>query len=121
MAEAGFEEKVIKELDSIKKQLTDIREHMVDIDCILTDKERKLVDKSYEHQKKKNWHPFQNSRNNWDSNMFEIFLDTPAKNFLETPCNLSSQILSAYKYYRISIDADFELQSKKQCAYNLST
>lgn len=52
MAEAGFEEKVIKELDSIKKQLTDIREHMVDIDCILTDKERNLVDKSYEHQKK---------------------------------------------------------------------
>lgn len=52
MAEAGFEERVIKELDSIKKQLTDIREHMVDIDCILSDKERKLVDKSYEHQKK---------------------------------------------------------------------
>ena len=25
---------------------------MVDIDCILSDKERKLVDKSYEHQKK---------------------------------------------------------------------
>jgi len=25
---------------------------MVDVDCILTYKERKLVDKSYEHQKK---------------------------------------------------------------------
>lgn len=52
MAEADFEERVIKELDSIKRQLTDIREHMVDIDCILTDEERKIVDKSYEHQKK---------------------------------------------------------------------
>lgn len=52
MVEAGFEERVIKELDSIKKQLTDIRERMVDIDCILTEEERKLVDKSYEHQKK---------------------------------------------------------------------
>lgn len=51
MSEAGFEEKVIRELDSIKKQLTDIREHMIDIDCILTDEERRLVDKSYEHQK----------------------------------------------------------------------
>lgn len=52
MVEADFEERVIKELDSIKKQLTDIRERMVDIDCILTEEERKLVDKSYEHQKK---------------------------------------------------------------------
>ncbi|MDI9395893.1 MAG: hypothetical protein QM426_11015 [Euryarchaeota archaeon] len=52
MVEAGFEERVIRELDLIKKQLTDIREHMVDIDCILSDRERKLVDKSYEHQKK---------------------------------------------------------------------
>lgn len=35
--------------------------------------------------------------------------------------NLSSQILSAYKHYMISIAADFEVQSKKSCAYNLST
>jgi hypothetical protein len=52
MAETGFEERVIRELDSIKEQLTEIREHMVDIDCILTDEERKLVDESYENQKK---------------------------------------------------------------------
>ncbi|WP_440954521.1 hypothetical protein ACSAZK_12950 [Methanosarcina sp. Mfa9] len=52
MAQADFEERIIKELDSIKNQLTDIREHMVDIDCILTDEERKLLEESYEHEKK---------------------------------------------------------------------
>jgi hypothetical protein len=51
MAETSFEEKVIKELDSIKEQLIEIREHMVDIDCILTDEERKLVDESYKNQR----------------------------------------------------------------------
>ena len=51
MAQADFEERIIKELDSIKKQLTDIREHMVDIDCILTDEERKFLEESYEHEK----------------------------------------------------------------------
>lgn len=51
MAEANFEEVVIKELASIKKQLSDIRDHMVDINCILSDEERKLVDKSYEDQR----------------------------------------------------------------------
>jgi hypothetical protein len=44
MAETGFEERFIRELDSIKEQLTEIREHMVDIDCILTEEEIKLVD-----------------------------------------------------------------------------
>jgi hypothetical protein len=32
---------------------TDISENMIDTDCILNDEERKLVDKSYERQKKK--------------------------------------------------------------------
>ena len=47
MAETSFEERVIRELDSIKEQLIEIREHMVDIDCILTEEERKLIDESY--------------------------------------------------------------------------
>ena len=37
--------------------------------------------------------------------------------------NLSSHILSAYNHYykyMISIDADFEIQSEKSCAYILS-
>ena len=51
MAETSFEERVIKELDSIKEQLIEIREHMVDIDCILTDEERKLVDESFKNQR----------------------------------------------------------------------
>ncbi|WP_269850074.1 hypothetical protein [Methanosarcina horonobensis] len=37
----------------LKKQLIEIRENMIDIDCVLTDEERDLVDKSYEHKKKK--------------------------------------------------------------------
>jgi hypothetical protein len=37
---------------SIISYNTDIRENMIETDCILTDEERKLVDRSYEHQKK---------------------------------------------------------------------
>jgi hypothetical protein len=44
------ENKLLEELNFIKKQLGEIKEHMVDIDSLLTAEEKELVFRSYENE-----------------------------------------------------------------------
>ncbi|MBI5392366.1 hypothetical protein HZA96_00725 [Candidatus Woesearchaeota archaeon] len=46
------EQLILEKLEKIEKNIEDIREHMVDADIILTEDERKLVEDSYENEKK---------------------------------------------------------------------
>ncbi|MDQ1254730.1 MAG: hypothetical protein QG646_4000 [Euryarchaeota archaeon] len=46
----NIEDKLLEELNLIKKQLGEIKEHMVDIDSLLTAKEKELVFKSFENE-----------------------------------------------------------------------
>jgi hypothetical protein len=45
-----IENKLIEELNFIKKQLGEIKEHMVDIDSLLTAEEKELVFRSFENE-----------------------------------------------------------------------
>lgn len=44
------EDRLLEELNFIKKQLGEIKEHMVDIDSLLTAEEKDLVSKSFENE-----------------------------------------------------------------------
>jgi len=45
-------QQIIEELHSIKDELDYIKEHMVDKDMFLREEERKLVEESYENEKR---------------------------------------------------------------------
>jgi hypothetical protein len=44
------EDRLLEELNFIKKQLGEIKEHMVDIDSLLTAEEQDLVSESFENE-----------------------------------------------------------------------
>jgi hypothetical protein len=55
-----IENKLLEELNFIKKQLGEIKEHMVDIDSLLTAEEKELVFRSYENESRGKLVPFEN-------------------------------------------------------------
>ncbi|MCC4768964.1 hypothetical protein FXV91_01735 [Methanosarcina sp. DH2] len=51
MSRENIENRLLEELNFIKKQLGEIKEHMVDIDTLLTAEEKEIVSKSFENEK----------------------------------------------------------------------
>jgi hypothetical protein len=52
MSRENIENRLLEELNFIKKQLGEIKEHMVDIDTLLTAEEKEIVSKSFENEKR---------------------------------------------------------------------
>ncbi|KKG14272.1 hypothetical protein EO98_09925 [Methanosarcina sp. 2.H.T.1A.6] len=52
MSRENIENRLLEELNFIKKQLGEIQEHMVDIDTLLTAEEKEIVSKSFENKKR---------------------------------------------------------------------
>ncbi|MHC1756641.1 MAG: hypothetical protein AB9861_14650 [Methanosarcina sp.] len=50
MSRENIENRLLEELNFIKKQLGEIKEHMVDIDTLLTAEEKEIVFMSFENE-----------------------------------------------------------------------